>query len=204
MAEGEESDMALAESRRELGEELVRVMVRGRAADAEAVPRVGVCCTKVWVALWLDADGVGVGRGRGTRASVGEEGERGVAEGLGERGVAEGFGERGEEEEPGVWPCATASTDLIRVTASVVLRGRRAARFAGVCVCCACASEDAGDDAMSSWRTSSMMVRRSFASCWHLSRRRKSAPALRMKKILRRVVFTVFAFFANENFVICM
>ena len=65
-------------------------------------------------------------------------------------------------------PCAAASTDLISVTASAVLRGSRAARLADAdayAACCACASDVAGDDPMSSWRTSSTMARRSFASC---------------------------------------
>jgi hypothetical protein len=115
-AAGEERDMALAESRREVGEELVRVRVC--RAGEEVEPRMGECGTKLL--RWVDEEVVG-----------------------------RGIGER-EGEAAGEVPCAAESTDFISVTASVVLRCSRAARLFPAAGGCACGSEGAGDDAMSS------------------------------------------------------
>lgn len=48
-APGEEKDIARAESRRECGEELVRVRVSGREVGDAVVLRMGLCWTNVCV-----------------------------------------------------------------------------------------------------------------------------------------------------------
>lgn len=101
-----------------------------------------------------------------------------------------GVGLVGKEEREGeVIACADARTDLIKVTASVVLRGSRVARPEDAAAAAACCElGDAGDDAMSSLRTSSTTVRRSFASCRHLSRKLLSVPCALVCKVIRRVM----------------
>ena len=67
VAAGEERDMALAESRRELGEEFVRARVRGRAEGEEADARREDCCTEVVgeaYERWEEEEELGMGRGR--------------------------------------------------------------------------------------------------------------------------------------------